>query len=323
MCRLFALHANQPVTAQLWLMDAPYSLVNQSRFNADGTGLAWLDEDTGQAQVRKRPIAAYESERFGRIAEQVRTRSMIAHVRLSSGTVHTPENTHPFVQDGIVTAHNGVLEVTEEMKARVRELGADHHVHGSTDSEWMAALVTGEVAAHGDDLREGVTAALDWITRHVPVYSVNLLAQRGGELIAVRLPATNELWVLERAATSAAPREALDQHSDSLRVDSQDLRDVRSVVIASEPMDEDPDWRLMDSGELLHIDADGTLTSHRPFGPLARALTIDELGISAAASQAHAAQAREHEQRRRRLAERAAERRDAARDNGNRRERAA
>lgn len=311
MCRLFALHADQPVTAQMWLTDAPYSLVNQSRFNADGTGLAWVDEATGQVQVRKRPVAAYASERFGRIAQQVRTRSMIAHVRLSSGTQHCDENTHPFVQDGIVTAHNGVLEVTDRMKARVRKLGTAHHVHGTTDSEWMAALVTGEVAAHGDDLHDGVVAALDWICRNVPVYSVNLLVLRGEELIAVRLPATNELWVLERIATADEPREALEQSSDSLRVDSEDLRDVRSVVIASEPMDDDPAWRLMDSGELLHLRADGGLVSERPFGPLAKALTIDDLGISAAASQAHAAQVRAYEQRRQRLAQRPASRRAA------------
>ena len=37
---------------------------------------------------------------------------MIAHVRLSSGTGHSDENTHPFLQDGILSAHNGVLEVT-------------------------------------------------------------------------------------------------------------------------------------------------------------------------------------------------------------------
>ena len=62
----------------------------------------------------------------------------------------------------------------------------------------------------------------------------------------------------------------------------------------------------MDSGELIHVGPGTTLTSERPFGPLATALTIDDLGISAAASQAHAAQAREYEQRRRRLTERAA-----------------
>lgn len=305
MCRLFALHSDTPVTADFWLLDAPYSLVNQSRFNADGTGLGWIDAD-GAAHVAKRPVAAYESERFGQVATALHSRAMIAHVRLSSGTEHCDENTHPFLQDGIVSAHNGVLEVTDQMKQRVRDLGAAHHVHGSTDSEWMAALVTGEAAAHGGDLHDGVVAALTWIASNVPVYSVNLLAMKGEELIAVRLPATNELWVLDRDASATSPREALDQASDTLRTRSEDLAGVDSVVIASEPMDDDPAWRLMDSGELLHLTADGQIRSEKPFGPLVKPLTIDDLGLSAAASQAHAAQDRAQQQRRRRLAERAA-----------------
>jgi glutamine amidotransferase len=288
-----------------WLLDAPYSLLNQSRFNADGTGLGWLDED-GAPRVAKRPVAAYASEHFGQMATALRSRAMIAHVRLSSGTGHCEENTHPFMQDGILSAHNGVLEVTEPMRQRVRDLGAAHHVHGSTDSEWMAALITGEIAAHGGDAHDGVVAALDWIARNAPVYSLNLLVLAGEELIAVRLPATNELWVLEREADSAQPREALDQSSATLRTRSEDLAGVRSVVIASEPMDDDPAWRLMDSGELLHLTADGELRSERPFGPLAQPLALEDLGLSAAASQAHAAQDRAQQERRRRLVERAA-----------------
>ena len=305
MCRLLALHSDQPITADFWLLDAPYSLLRQSRFNADGTGLGWIDEH-GTPQVAKKPVAAYASERFGRIATALRSRAMIAHVRLSSGTGHCEENTHPFLQDGILSAHNGVLEVTDQMRRRVRELGAAHHVQGSTDSEWMAALITGEVAAHDGDLRDGVVAALDWIARNVPVYSVNVLVLKGEELIAVRLPATNELWVLEREAAAAQPREALEQSSATLRTRSEDLAGVGSVVIASEPMDDDPAWRLMDSGELLHLTTDGAITSERPFGALAQPLALEDLGLSAAASQAHAAQDRAQQERRRRLAERAA-----------------
>ena len=305
MCRLLALHSDQPITADFWLLDAPYSLLRQSRFNADGTGLGWIDEH-GTPQVAKKPVAAYASERFGRIATALRSRAMIAHVRLSSGTGHCEENTHPFLQDGILSAHNGVLEVTDQMRRRVRELGAAHHVQGSTDSEWMAALITGEVAAHDGDLRDGVVAALDWIARNVPVYSVNVLVLKGEELIAVRLPATNELWVLEREAAAAQPREALEQSSATLRTRSEDLAGIGSVVIASEPMDDDPAWRLMDSGELLHLTTDGAITSERPFGALAQPLALEDLGLSAAASQAHAAQDRAQQERRRRLAERAA-----------------
>ena len=305
MCRLLALHSDQPITADFWLLDAPYSLLRQSRFNADGTGLGWIDEH-GAPRVAKKPVAAYASERFGRIATALRSRAMIAHVRLSSGTGHCEENTHPFLQDGILSAHNGVLDVTGQMRDRVRELGAAHHVRGTTDSEWMAALITGEVAAHDGDLRDGVVAALDWIARNVPVYSVNVLVLKGEELIAVRLPATNELWVLEREAAAAQPREALEQSSATLRTRSEDLAGIGSVVIASEPMDDDPAWRLMDSGELLHLTTDGAITSERPFGALAQPLALEDLGLSAAASQAHAAQDRAQQERRRRLAERAA-----------------
>ena len=303
MCRLFALHSDRPITADLWLLDAPYSLLNQSRFNADGTGLGWIDEE-GRPQIRKRPVAAYESEAFTDFATTLRSRAMLAHLRLSSGSGHCDENTHPFLQDGIISAHNGVLEITEEMRQRVAELGAAHHVLGATDSEWMAALITGEVAAHGGDLRAGVTAALRWIAAHVPVYSVNVLVMKGEELVAVRLPATNELWILERSASADAPGGVLEQSSDSLalRARSEEPGEGRSVVIASEPLDDDPSWRLMDSGELVHLSADGALTSEHPFGPLAHALSIEDLGLSAAASQAHAAQARAHEHRRRRIA---------------------
>ena len=303
MCRLFALHSDRPITADLWLLDAPYSLLNQSRFNADGTGLGWIDEE-GRPQIRKRPVAAYESEAFTDFATTLRSRAMLAHLRLSSGSGHCEENTHPFLQDGIISAHNGVLEITEELKRHVAELGAAHHVLGATDSEWMAALITGEVAAHGGDLRAGVTAALRWIAAHVPVYSVNVLVMKGEELVAVRLPATNELWILERSAAADAPGGVLEQSSNSLalRARSEEPGEGRSVVIASEPLDDDPSWRLMDSGELVHLSADGALTSEHPFGPLAHALSIEDLGLSAAASQAHAAQARAHEHRRRRIA---------------------
>ncbi|MFC0674398.1 class II glutamine amidotransferase [Brachybacterium hainanense] len=322
MCRLFALHADAPVTAEFWLLDAPYSLRAQSRFNADGTGLGHIDEE-GRSHVRKRPVAAYASEAFARAAETVTARTIIAHLRLSSGTEHTARNTHPFLMDGIILAHNGVLEVTQEMRRRVARLGAARHVHGATDSEWLAALIAGETAAHAGDLHAGLVAAVRWVAAHAPVYSLNLLAARGEDLFALRLPAANELWVLERPAredpargrpvpappTSGEPRAlhaplrgTVEHRSDAFAARSADLAGTRSVVIASEPMDDDPAWRLLEVGELLSIGADGVPRSSRPFPPLAHPLSIGDLNLSAATSQMHAAQDRAHAERRARLA---------------------
>lgn len=303
MCRLFALSAEQPVTARFWLLDAPYSLRAQSRFNADGTGIGWIDEE-GVATVAKRPVAAFDSERFERTAMELTARTTVAHIRLSSGTTSERENTHPFLMDGIVIAHNGVLHVTDALRERVSELGAAEHVHGTTDSEWMAALIAGETALREREgaprveaLHAGLIAAITWIARNVPVYSVNLLVARDHHLFALRLPAMNELWVLDRPA-GAVVHAPLEQESDTLRAESEDLRDVHSVVVASEPMDDDEGWRLLDDGELLHIAPDGTVTSEHPFPALAQPLQLEDLGLSAAASQAHAAQAHEHAARR-------------------------
>lgn len=342
MCRLFALSADQPVTARFWLLDAPYSLRLQSRHNADGTGIGWIDE-TGAALVAKRPVAAYASDRFEHTATSLTARTMIAHIRLSSGTSSERENTHPFLMNGIVMAHNGVLHVTDQLRDRVRELGTADLVQGTTDSEWMCALIAGEVARREADrslrrvvvpadaleptldasapaeptpdlsatptptdpaavrdrdraLHDGLVAALAWTARHVPVYSANLLVARDHHLYALRLPATNELWVLDRPAGAVAD-EALDQASATLRARSDDLRDVHSVVVASEPMDDDESWRLLEDGELLHVDPDGIVTSEKPLPALAHPLGLEDLGLSAAASQAHAAQVRENAER--------------------------
>ncbi len=61
------------------------------------------------------------------------------------------------------------------------------------------------------------------------------------------------------------------------------------VVIASERMDADPGWRLLDSGELLHVDkmlrVDTRVILERP---PARPLSLADLDPTAKASQAHA-----------------------------------
>ena len=61
MCRLFGLHADKRVvTATFWLLDAPDSLVEQSRRNPDGTGLGVFEAD-GKPVVDKQPMAATPS----------------------------------------------------------------------------------------------------------------------------------------------------------------------------------------------------------------------------------------------------------------------
>ena len=74
-----------------------------------------------------------------------------------------------------------------------------------------------------------------------------------------------------------------------MRVRSGELARLPAVIVASEPMDEDPGWRALESGELLHVDGALKTTVTRALDePPARQLTLADLGAQAASSQASA-----------------------------------
>jgi glutamine amidotransferase len=253
MCRLFALSGGrEPVSAEVWLLDAPDSLAVQSRHNPDGTGLGTFDEH-GRPVVHKQPISAYSDAAFAREARHERSRTFLGHVRFATAGALTLENTHPFEQDGRLFAHNGVLAGLPRLDA---ELGADLSlVKGQTDSERLFALITRETRRHDGDVRAGILAAVGWIAANVPIYSLNLIVTTDSELFALRYPDGDTLYVLERGAGGESGDAPL-RHRSSLgtRVRSQEAAHRPVVVIASEPMDDDPGWRPFESGELLHVD---------------------------------------------------------------------
>ncbi len=158
MCRLFGMSAGRsPVRATFWLLDAPDSLVMQSRREPDGTGIGWFDE-AGTPQLRKQPIAAYSDADFGREAREISSRTFVAHIRFASTGSLLLRNTHPFEQDGRLFAHNGVIE---ELAVLEDHLGEDLRlVKGDTDSERLFALITREIAARDGDVGEGIARRL-------------------------------------------------------------------------------------------------------------------------------------------------------------------
>ena len=147
MCRLFGLHAGtEVVPATFWLLDAPDSLAEQSRRNPDGTGLGVFDEH-GQPQLHKEPIAAWQDADFATEAHHLTGTTFIAHVRYATTGALDVHNTHPFLQDGRIFAHNGVVEGLDVIDARLREIGTAELVLGQTDSERVFALITGSIRA--------------------------------------------------------------------------------------------------------------------------------------------------------------------------------
>jgi predicted glutamine amidotransferase len=281
MCRLFGMSGgHEGVRATFWLLEAPDSLAEQSRRNPDGTGIGYYDEDR-TPRVDKQPMPAYEDRQFAEEAHELRSRTFVAHVRYASGTPVTYENTHPFSMQERLFAHNGVLGNLPALEA---ELGdAASMVHGQTDSERYFALITKQIERTGGVL-EGIVAAVGWIAANLPVFAINFVLTSDSELWALRYPDVHELYVLERPAGRGRLR-----HSSSprrIRVESDDLAESRSVVVASERMDDDPGWRLLDSGELVHVRRDLAVTSVRALDrPPSHPLTLSDLEPAAASSQ--------------------------------------
>ena len=265
MCRLFGLTAGTArVTATFWLLDAPDSLEDQSHRNVDGTGIGFFDS-TGQPLVDKQPEPAYEDEEFIHDALRAESTTFVAHVRWATAGGRTIQNTHPFVMHGRVMAHNGGFGELAQLDAQLGSYA--HLVLGDTDSERYFALITQQTDAHGGDVGAGIEAAARWIAARLPVSSLNTIVITGGELWALRYPATHALHILERPAPELGHREyiegeaGLHVRSDTSSFHVADLHTIPSVVIASEELDGEDGWRMLAPGELVRVRPDLSVQS--------------------------------------------------------------
>ncbi len=254
MCRLFGLTAGEVrVTATFWLLDAPDSLEAQSHRNADGAGLGFFGP-SGEPVLDKQPDPAFRDPEFVHEARQAESSAFVAHVRLASTGGRTVQNTHPFVMDGRVMAHNGGFGDLARLES---ELGPYARlVLGDTDSERYFAVITKETDAHGGDVGAGITAAASWIAERLPVSALNTIVATPGELWALRYPGQHALHVLARPADPGPGDPGLHVRSATSSVHVPDLDRTASVVIASEELDGERGWRMLAPGELVHVRPD-------------------------------------------------------------------
>ena len=152
------------------------------------------------------------------------------------------------------------------------------------------ALVTAEIAAHGDDVDAGVSAAIGWIAEHLRVYSANFVLTTRRS-VGARYPAADELCCCHDApGTAVGALDAAPTHP-------RRLRGVASPsVCRSEPMDDDRVGARCPVA-LIHVDADLTVHCRLAFpDPPAHLLTLADLQPETARSQT--ADARSHLDRR-------------------------
>ena len=259
MCRLFGLSAGtERVHATFWLLDAPDSLEAQGRRNRDGTGLGYFDR-AGSPVVDKQPEPAYSDVEFISESKLAESTTFVAHVRKATVGRLTEENTHPFSANGMIMAHNGGFEGLHLLEA---ELGERRGlIRGDTDSERYFALIVRNAERNGGDVGAAIVEAARWIAENLPLFSLNLVLATEHELWALRYPAHHRLYALDRPAGGHDAVGGLEVRSETLGVASPRLGEHPAVVVASEPLDDSPHWRLLEPGELLHVAPDLATTS--------------------------------------------------------------
>ena len=250
------MYANQPVDAYFSFFESPVgSLEELSRGNPSGWGVAWLSD--GGWHVYKEPLPLYSSDRAGRVVQRsVRGRIIVSHVRLASVGSVREGNTHPWLYRGWVFAHNGTILDRRALLGLIR--GEYRGFEGDTDSEAFFHLIVQEAERLGDPV-EGIRSAVEEIIdKGIGFSSLNFVASDGERLYALRYATTSPsyytLYYVER------PREGFEL--EKLSKETQQLvklklaRGERAVLVASEPMSDEPYWEPIPNKHLAVINAD-------------------------------------------------------------------
>ncbi|NES27396.1 ergothioneine biosynthesis protein EgtC [Micromonospora terminaliae] len=239
MCRHLA-YLGPPVSLRSLLFDPPYGLLRQSwaprdmrgggTINADGFGVGWYPGDGDPVRYR-RAQPMWSDTTLPELAGVTLAGAVLAAVR--SATVGMPLHetaAAPFAEGRWLFSHNGVVRgwpdslVPLAAGLPVRDLVT---LEVPTDSALLWALVRHRLragAAPGDALAETVAA----VSAAAPGSRLNLLLTDGATVVA-----------------------SVAGHALSVR------RTPDSVLLASEPFDDDPGWRPVPDGRLVVATAGG------------------------------------------------------------------
>ncbi|MEG3635336.1 ergothioneine biosynthesis protein EgtC [Micromonospora palythoicola] len=237
MCRHLA-YLGPPVTLRELLFDPPHSLLRQSwaprdmrgggTINADGFGVGWYPD--GAAPVRyRRAQPIWSDPTIAELAAVTSAGAVLAAVRSATvGMAIVDTAAAPFADGRWLFSHNGVVRgwpdsmVPLAAELPVRDLLT---LDATTDSALLWALVR-------DRLRAGVAPAravaetVTSVAATAPGSRLNLLLTDGHTVVA-----------------SAAG------HALSLRATAG------SVLLVSEPHDDEPGWREVPEGQLVQATA--------------------------------------------------------------------
>ncbi|MEU2666272.1 ergothioneine biosynthesis protein EgtC [Micromonospora sp. NPDC007220] len=239
MCRHLA-YLGPPVTLRELLFDPPYSLVRQSwaprdmrgggTINADGFGVGWYPGDGEPVRYRRsQPI--WSDPTIAQLAQVTSAGAVLAAVRSATvGMAVLDGAAAPFAEGRWLFSHNGVVRGWPDSMVAlaailpVRDLLT---LDAATDSALVWALVRHRLRA-GVKPARAVAETVTAVAGAAPGSRLNLLLTDGRTVVA-----------------------SVAGHALSIRATPA------SVLLASEPHDDDPGWQAVPEGQLVEATATG------------------------------------------------------------------
>jgi glutamine amidotransferase len=255
MCRLLGIVASEQTHFRFSLREAPRSLAFLSREHPHGWGVAVYETARGWT-VQKHPECAAEHALFHSVAADSRGELLIAHVRLRTVGRESTANTHPFLRERWVFAHNGTITDVAWLREQLSPARRAQLV-GETDSElFFAFLLTRfDRAGLSDAPASAATDALLRETMHEVLArpdfgAINFLLSNGDTLYAHRWGRT--LYLLERSPRDDV-MEVRTSRETGATIETPWSPRRQAVLLASEHITDEP-WQAVEERALLRID---------------------------------------------------------------------
>lgn len=253
MCRFTAYLGAQEILLGTLIENPENSLIKQSKkakmglhhVNADGFGIAWYQEALdNQPGIFKSIQPAWNNNNLHHIAKKIQSSCFLSHVRASTIGDVSENNCHPFAFEHISMVHNGTIRGIDQMKKEIfNKLDEDLFlsIKGNTDSEIFFHLII-HFYRQSKSLEQALVEAIAYITE-----------QERNKNFSEQLHSKINIALTDGKTIFATRYSSLSAPTLNLSYVTEDKLGG-SIVISSEPLDEEKSWITLPEQSYLCYD---------------------------------------------------------------------
>jgi len=277
MCR-FVLYMGPEITLDVLTTRPTNSIIHQSfqsrlrkePLNGDGFGIAWYVPEVSPKPAQFRSIQpAWNNVNLLHLARVSRSPVILAHVRAATeGTGVSEANCHPFTAGRFAFMHNGSVADFGRLKRRISQWLSDESyswIQGTTDSEHLFAFFYDQLSrCKSADETETMANALEATIAEVVALTTKAEAKGNSHLNLAVSDGTRA--VVSRYATGDAESPSLYTSTGKQCVCEDGVcRMIQggdrpsTVIVASEPLNDEPEWEPVPHNHLLLIYPDRSM----------------------------------------------------------------